>query len=304
MESGAVLEHIEVAEEFLIVFDVISSFYSNQKFSLAKFSYKLLFNCVCNLYNENFSSVYAFLVFLVNNIGFDISNLYNLKNSRMLNNVDLNFALDVLAEVLNILTNQNSSLNCTISNVTFSDFLKILLSSVMSLTVCPNLHVYRIFHSIIAINPLIIEQIASDILAYLIINRHDLLHEYEKVIVSTFQVFSKLHRVEKLVHLILQAINEELNGTDKKEKVNFIFLGIIDQAENTTVTLPNVESIFSRTVLQAFSNCIINLHSWQFINIFKTFNFHFSKMLEVTSEGKLDLNFVAFILQYCYFHFR
>ncbi|RZC42407.1 uncharacterized protein BDFB_000322, partial [Asbolus verrucosus] len=48
----------------------------------------------------------------------------------------------------------------------------------------------------------------------------------------------------------------------------------------------NVDDILPKTVLKYFTNCIINLASWQVINLFKTLLYHLSKSVEELPELK------------------
>lgn len=297
-------EDIEVKDEFLTVLETISSFYNNQKLDLAKFSYKLLFQSVCNLHSKNFKPIYNFFVFLVDNLGFNVSQAFHLKNPLKLQNVELSFSLDVLADAINILTNCSCSLDCIINKLNFSDFLKNILSSVMNLTIFSNLQVYSIIHSIIFINPLIIEQSISNILAYLMINQHltpEIQHSYENLMVSIFQIFSKLHRIEKLVSVMVRSAKCKLEANYKQEPGSYDFVGKNDVADEAVVALPEVESVLSNAVLQAFSSSIISLLSWQVINIFKTLNFHFNEILEAKDEGKFFLLFIYIELLFAFF---
>lgn len=282
-------EDITLRNEFLVVFDAITSFFNRQELNFAKTAYKLFFQCVCNLYNKSYKAIYNFFVLLVNHLGFDVKESYSIKNPVVLPNVNLQFSLEILADAVNILANHNCDLDCTINQVTFSDFLKNILSLIMNLSVVPNLQVYSVMQSLILLNPVIIEQLAPEILAYLMINQQsssELQQEYEKLIVSIFQVFSKLHRIEKLISIMVQSVRSKLIGEFKQGNVPYNFLGNNDLIEKNLVVLPDVEFMLSSTVLQAFSNSVINLLSWQVINIFKSLNYHFTDMLEMKNEGK------------------
>lgn len=263
--------------------------YNSQHFDLAKFSYKLLFQSVCNLHNKNFKAIYNFFVFLIHNLGFNVSDAFHLKSSLRLQNVHLSFSLEVLADVINILTTQNYALDFIINKLSFSDFLKNILSSMMNVAVFSNLQVYSIIHSVVSINPLIIEQNIFNILGYLMINPHntsEIQQNCENLMVSIFQVFSKLHRIEKLVSVMIRSVKCKLEANCGQETISYNYVGKNDLKDKALVALPEADSVLSNTVLLAFYNSIISLLSWQVINIFKTLNFHFAETLQVKKEGK------------------
>lgn len=285
----------------MLVFNTILSFYNNQDLALVKFSYRLLFECVINFYDKNFKAVYSFFVFLVGSIGLDINDAFHIKTSLKLPDLHLSFSLEVLADAINILANHNCALDCAVNKITFSDFLKNIVISVMNLAIIPNLHVHSILHNVVTINPLIIEQTISDTLIYLMINQYtspDIQRDYEKLMEAVFQVFSKLHRIEKLISVMIQSIKVGLDGKPKQDQVYYGFLGENDVVKKRVTTLPNVENMLSDAVLQAFSCRVTALVSWQVINIFKTFNFHLAATtLQIANGGKFD--FVNVISKHC-----
>lgn len=286
----ATTEDIEIKDELVKIFEHIALLH-NQNQSLAKCAYRLLFQGVCNLYGNNFKEVYKFLVVLLGHLGFYLSETFHFKNVAQLQNIryDLSFSLDVIAEVFIILTNHECLLNCTVNNVTFSEFIKSVVLSLTYLALSPNSKVYSIFHSTVILNPLIIEQIVAEILIYLMIKQHfstEIKHDYEKFMISIFQVFSKLHRIEKFVSITIQSLKSELEGEFKSEKVRYNFRGTNNLFDKNTVVLPHVQDIFPTTVLNAFSQHVTSLASWQVINIFKTFNYHFTATVELNIDGE------------------
>lgn len=306
MEFPTNSEDIEVINEFLTVFHEIGIYYNKKKLDLSKFSYRLLFQCVCNLYSSNFKQIYSVFIFLMNSLSFNLARTFNVKNSSRLLDVYLSFSLAVLKDVINILANRVCVLDCTINQISFSDFLKDVLTAVINLVPTSNLHVYSIIESIISINPLIIEQLIAEVLTYLIINEHstsEIQENYEKLMVAIFQVFSKLHRIEKLVSIIIRSLKNKLKNNCKEDKIYYEFLGINDLVEETQIVLPEIEIVLSDVVLQAFSANMMNLLSWQVINIFKTLNFHFAETLETIHEGRyyfiinIDTNLLLFFFR-------
>lgn len=282
-------EDIEIKDDLLKIFEYIALLH-NENQNLAKCAYKLLFQSVCNLYSNNFKEVYKFLIILLDHLGFYLSKVFHFKNVVQLQNIrfDLSFSVDVIAEVFIILTNHACVLDCTVNSINFSEFIKSIVLSVTYLALFPNSQVYSILHSTVIINPLIIEQIVAEILIYLMVKQNISLaikHDYEKFMISILQVFSKLHRIEKFVSIMIQSLKSGLEGEFKSDKVRYNFRGVNDLSSKNA-ELPNVQDIFSDAIMQAFSQHVTSLASWQVINIFKTFNFHFTATVDLSIEGK------------------
>lgn len=282
-------EDTEMRNEFIEVFEYITLLY--KELDLSRRAYKILFQCVCNLYSSKFKEIYNFLIFLVDHLNFDVSGTFRLKNSQKLNSslVPLSFSISVLADVFSILTKTQCSLDCAINNINFSDFLKTVILSVINVALVPNSEVYSILQNVIILNPLITEQIIAELLIYLMVEQNffaETTQDYEKLMVSILQVFSKLHRIEKFVSITIQSLKTGLDGKHKSEKTRYDFQGTNDLLKKN-VKLLGVDEILSDTVLKAFCQHVISLASWQIINICKTFNYHFTATLELEIEGKI-----------------
>lgn len=259
----------------------------NEENNLARCAHKLIFRCVCGRFAGDTKKLYRYLIVLIDHLGFRLTKMFRVKNSVKLPHGDLtlSFSVDVLANTFDILAKHQFTLDNN-----FTDFLKNILLSVINVALTPNSQVYSIFHSIISINPLILEQIVSDVLIYLMVEQHFSLESQansEKFMILIFQVFSKLHRIEKLVHFLVHSLKSGLLEVESppREKV-FTFQGKNDITGEKAGLLLNVENVLSEIVLQAFSQQLVSLASWQIINIFKTFNYHLSEALNLTNTGK------------------
>ncbi|XP_044268895.1 uncharacterized protein LOC123014085 isoform X2 [Tribolium madens] len=245
--------------------------------------FKLLFNSLVYSH-KNFNTVFKMLLLLIEIIGFDTSTEFNFNKIKYhLENPSLNDSLNILRELLDVVSKTKFNLECNIGDVTFNDFIKNLLKSIMALTKVPNTYCYQIFTIVIEINPLIIESLINEILIYTMLSDNSQCRkEYEELMIKIFEVFSKLHRIQNLISKMIPTLKSGLENRKLDEAI-YTFRGELNLKSDENI-LYNIDCILPKSVLNYFTNCIINLASWQVINLFKTLLFHFNKTVEELPE--------------------
>ncbi|XP_066255929.1 uncharacterized protein [Euwallacea similis] len=252
-------------------------------------SYKLFFAAFCHSFKDPQYPFKCF-VLITHLLQFDISNDFQINIPFKLKQSALNFstATTILLDLTETLSFQNFQDSCISNQNSFTDFLRNLLKTLIGLRVL-NSTVLGIILKCMAINPLVIEPIASNLLVFVMMTNHaEFTQCYDKVVVSIFEVFEKLHRVENFIAKIVPALKMAFLGEkSSNENIIYPFKGEFDVATDIIDEL-SVESMFTNTILENLSRCLIGLASWQIINVFKTLLHHLKSSILEYSDGSYD----------------
>ncbi|KAJ3662927.1 hypothetical protein Zmor_007241 [Zophobas morio] len=234
--------------------------------------------------SKNFNNIYKMLVILLEICGFDLKTEFNFNKLKyQVQEPSLNNALYILNELLDTVTKLKVDLESKINDITFSDFIKKLVKSVITLSQHPNICCYQILLKVAEINPLIIESLVNEILVYVMLSDNTSCRkEYEQLMIKIFEVFSKLHRTQNLISKMIPTLQTAI----KERKLNelpYSFRGTVDVQLKTDI-LYSADDILPEVILEYFTSCIISLASWQTINLLKTMTFHLKKAVEQLPE--------------------
>lgn len=247
--------------------------YRNEK-DLTSIHYKLLFHAFSTAYENDFDLVYKFFTLIVQIIGFDLNEkMIFFKASKLKiasDDISLTKSQEILLAVLEVLKDSKIDLKCTLKDTTFSDFLKNLLIEFLYFN-NPSINSYKIFIRILSIEPLLIQSLTEETVCYaMLVDNTNKCKEYNNLILSIFDTYARLHRIESLVSKMVEALNNGLHGHSSKINSLYVFNGVLD-APNCEKTVDlQVERILSKEILDSFSKSICQLASWQVINVFKT----------------------------------
>lgn len=265
------------------LFKFLASLYTKKEICLIGF--KLIFNSFTHTF-KNFTAVYKMFLILIEISGFDIKNVFHFSKVKyQFQEPTITNSLNIINELLDVISKIKVDLECKINDIAFNNFIKNLLMSVIALTKVPNTSCYQIFSKVIDINPLIIESIINETLTYIMLSDNSQCKkEYEELLIKIFEVFSKLHRIQNLISKMIPTLKSGVEDRKLNESV-YIFKGELDLLPDQE-SLYSIDNIFPKSVLNYFTNCIINLASWQVINLFKTLLFHLNKAVEDMSDRK------------------
>ncbi|KAF2892291.1 hypothetical protein ILUMI_13873, partial [Ignelater luminosus] len=253
----------------------INGFWIDYKGNLY-YVYKLIFHSYCASYNNDFQIIYKFFIVLLQIAGFDMANYYKLDKLKEYESkrAKLNQSVMILKELLNVLINNTVDINAELKEITFSDLIRNLTLLILSLTKQPNENIYEYLNCLIILDPLAVEKILDNILAYIMVsNKKNMKAQYKKFFTSLFEVFVKLHRIPTIISRILAITKVALEGKYEFNKSN-INLSIQYEEEELTINDPVVQDMIPNDVLNYFTQCITTLPKWQVINIFLTFRYH------------------------------
>ncbi|CAG9856436.1 unnamed protein product [Phyllotreta striolata] len=242
-----ILEHLKTTIE------------SNKKSSENQF--KLLFHACLVSYGNDPLLTYKFFLILLHIIGFRYE-IIPLTNNLISNNQkETKISYKILLDLLDVLEETKLETNCKINEVNITELLKTILTE----SIIPNKPSktnYQIIEKTIQLDPAITQTLTEQILNYsLLVDNSNHIEQYEGLILTIFELFSKLHRTENLISKIVITLNNFFDN------------------ENNTDYLA-VENVFTKNILVSFTKNIQTLASWQVINVFKTFLYALNKQLE------------------------
>ncbi|KAJ8930658.1 hypothetical protein NQ314_016520 [Rhamnusium bicolor] len=133
--------------------------------------------------------------------------------------------------------------------------------------------VSKLIQKAIAIDPLVIEPITDYIIIYtMMADNREQTEEYENVIISIFEVYAKMHRIESLVTRMVSILNCGFNWRTEVLQEVYEFNGERDQKIHIMEEDDfKIEEIFTENIVQYFSKCICNLASWQIHMLMRSF---------------------------------
>ncbi|XP_060520542.1 uncharacterized protein LOC132698480 isoform X2 [Cylas formicarius] len=246
--------------------------------SNAVISYQLLYNALCRAYSSA-TLRYQFFVVIVQLIGFDLKLNFELEQvPKLKTQFDFTKSLEIYLGLLEVL-NPTTLIDVELEKVNINDFLRNILKSLIFF----NIHtstVYQIFSKTVEISPLVIEPIAGEVVRFIMLaNNERVMEDYENLVISTFNIFAKLHRTEKFVAKMIQALGKPPFEQETPPKQIYGFLKILNFEKPANINLC-ASTIFSERILQCFTNCIYELASWQVVNLLKTLCYHLKIAVE------------------------
>ncbi|KAF7281180.1 hypothetical protein GWI33_005050 [Rhynchophorus ferrugineus] len=265
----------DVRKKRNVLQDIFKYFISAYELNHFDLHFKLILHSLCQ--NSDSHLIYKLCVVTLSFFKFNMRSDFNIQFSMELNSVALSKCINILSILFNEVATKTFS-EIKISNVTTTDFMGKMIKTLIALNI-PTSKVYDIFLSIISINPLTIEPLVNHVVIFLMTaNNCDQVSTYEKLVISIFDVFSKLHRTENFIAKLIQALKTSLVDkvvTKIQADEIFQFNGDCD------ILVPKVETlsakmILTENILQCFTNSINTLASWQVINLMKTFLYHFN----------------------------
>lgn len=219
------------------------------------------------------------LVILIETIGFNVNEHFNLVQIKSSSGLYLDRSLGVLLQLFEVLTTIKTETTTPIQEIPFIEFIRNLLKSVIALTKFPNENCYQIFLRAIQIDPLIIEPMITEILIYIMLNDNSKnAKQYETLMIKIFEVFSKLHRIQNLISKMIPTLK---SGFENRQLGDGIYKF---RGENNDFILNktdyNASNMLPESVLNYFTNCVTTLASWQVMNLFKTLLHHLDQSVE------------------------
>ncbi|XP_066994612.2 unhealthy ribosome biogenesis protein 2 homolog [Anabrus simplex] len=168
-------------------------------------------------------------------------------------------SLLVLRSLLEVLSENNVQLDLMINNVSFRDWLEVLVSSVLKIKI----HgiTFDVLNCIIQLNPLIIEAKISSILECTLFVQEDFIvlkPSYISFLHCVLVMFNKLHRLQKFTSKFLTTI---LDCT------------VVNSAENGRIHLTSSD-ILPKEICHEFCDCMTTLPGSQCIEMMKSLTYH------------------------------
>lgn len=245
---------------------------------LGNFGLKLILEgCFRNF--KNFDSLYKMLIILVDMIGFELKETFNIhKLVYSVTALNIDQSLRIVNHLSDILSTMKIELGHEVNNVTFSTFLRNLCRSIMVETRVPHRYSYTICVNFIQISPLIVESVIDELIVYFMLNDNsENIKQYEVLLLKIFETYNKLHRIQNLISKMIMVISSEVN---KNTLVSSSYKFKIDVELLQKQYSLSVDSMLPISVLNYFVESIIYLASWQTFNLFKTLLFHLDKAVE------------------------
>ncbi|KAJ8949966.1 hypothetical protein NQ318_002374 [Aromia moschata] len=267
----------------------------------AKVKYKLILHALCKAYEADFNLSYKFVILLVHIIGFDLKDkLIFYKGSKLeipVPEISLSKSQEIMLELLDILCRTNVKMDCSVKELMFSEFIRNILRQLLYLNT-PSDTCYHIFIKAIVIDPVVIEPIIDGLICYtMTADNRKQETEYENLIVSIFEVYSKLHRIENLIAKLVSSLYDKFNGATIALKEIYEFRGQCDiDSRDIKAKHFKIDNILTKKILEYVSTCICNLASWQVINVFKTLLHYLKKHLScIDITGNEDWLYFAYM---------
>lgn len=284
-----------------LLFESLLTFYKLDIDSAASV-YKAVFYSYCKSYSNEFSMVLKLFLLLLEHLRFIEYKVIFFNTSNIQNAVsEKDKDLVILKELLSVLTTNKNNLNFPIQGVTLTETLRKIIIKTLQLTDKSCMRVsLEILSNVIAINPLVIEPIISEILVIVMLSDHsEHQFHYNSLLVAIFEVFAKLHRIQSLISKMIPALKSALEGSFKSDNLTYNFQNINDKE---SVEL-HVTDILSEPILSYFSDCVTSLVGWQVMNLFKTFIFHLNAAVDNIGEGMYLKRHYHFCFAKCYWIF-
>ncbi|XP_022913504.2 uncharacterized protein [Onthophagus taurus] len=264
-----------------IIIDIIIENYSSKNLSVIS----LIYHAFCSSFESKFSIIYEFTALLLQICGIDVQEkfkfLFDYKNL----SYDVNFSMDVISNIYEELKDLKTNPDDKIDVFNISMTTQSLLTTIINIT-DPTKAVLNIFTYAIQAEPLILEPMLSTILPYVMFSDiTEYVDEYNKLLLTILAVSAKLYRLSNLIAKMLQCI-KHYSPKHSLETDVFAFKGTVERKKELCIC--DVELILPAQVLESFSKHILDLPSWQVINIFTSFVHHLKIVSESFNELYLD----------------
>lgn len=236
--------------------------------------FKLFFDAFSRAYENDFTLIYQFFVTIIQIIGFDLNDkvIFHKTSKLNISNEDLSLrhSTKILLSILEVMIHVKIDSNVLIKNISMSNFLKNLFIEFLYFNQ-PCKITYDIFLKMLTTDPLIIQSVTEETIGFaMLTNNSDCTFEYNKLITSIFDTYSRLHRVESLISKMIGVLDKNLHEESSKINSLYAFRGKINLNKNRERTDINVEQVLTKEILECFGKSIEQLASWQVVNVFKT----------------------------------
>lgn len=262
-------------------------------------AFKLIFVSFINAHKTDTIKIFQFFVLIVQYLGFKIKREFNITPPKSELNYNLNVSLKILAEILEIISKENISINEPINNIKFSEFLVSLLTSIIRINAKPCASILKIIKNLIIIDPVIVTTTISEILVFLCFKKDEKFKtEHSQLMISIFEMYLKLHRLHKFCSELLKSIHDGLFAQKQPvEQAKFKFSAKIENTERVFVS--SVRDVFPKNVVSYFQECVSLQTNKQIISIMRTFIANLNEICEHLidyTEGCIHIFFVKWIL--------
>ncbi|KAG5870299.1 hypothetical protein JTB14_018096 [Gonioctena quinquepunctata] len=283
-----------------ILFHYLVETYKSDEKS-ASYYYKLIFHALLVAYDNDFELVYQFFVVLSHSLGFKLGEkmMSNSASINKLPEVDIcvERSMDCILEVLKVLAVSKTDSSCKINDVAFSDCLKNLLIDHI-FAIKPSSTNYEIITQVIIIDPLIVQALSDQIIVYsMMADNSECREQYEELIISIFNTYSKLHRVENLVSKMMITLSQGFDGSYSRKYIHSLGEKTKESATEGNYDYLRIEDIFTENILTTFSKSIGVLASWQVINVFKTLLYSLKSSLKIMCDVGEDNKMCGIYMQ-------
>ncbi|KAK9887117.1 hypothetical protein WA026_020565 [Henosepilachna vigintioctopunctata] len=235
---------------------------------------------------NDFSLIFKFFIVLIEQLGFDLSNDFEFcKITKINDSFELTKSLIILSDMLEIISKNKSELSCSVK-ICFSQFVENLVNSIVGLTNSPNKTCFKILMLSIEIHPLLVEKHLSTLIAYSMLSNNIECDEYSQLILKIFETYDKLHRIQNLISKMLPVLKCSI-GNAQNHELLYSFRGSPEWHKETEYHF-DIEKILPGVVLNYFSQCIVQMASWQVMNLYKTFLFHLEETVKDFTKSSDD----------------
>lgn len=258
----------ELASNNLIV--ILQDLY-NSDTANAKIGFKVIFTAFLTSHKSQTMHIYKFFILLLQLIGFKVDAKFNTNLPNIDLQYDLNKSISILADIFEIISRENVTMDGKINEITFNDCVKFVTNSIMRLESQPSLSSLKLFQYVIVIDPLIIDSSISEILSFITLSKKPdgLQISYSNLMIALFEMYMKLHRVHKFSSELLRTLKNTLHGNLEEKQPDFEFKQEIYKSKHLE-TVSSVREMFPDSVVNYFYQCITLQSSKQVISIMRT----------------------------------
>ncbi|CAH2005718.1 unnamed protein product [Acanthoscelides obtectus] len=244
-----------------------------------KIAYKLIFHALSEAYNSHYDLILRLFYILTHILGFKIEISELQLDQCILPPIHSEI---ILFELLDIISHLNLDPNFVVKEINLESFLQNMVKDILNRKDISSAS-YKIIKKCIDIEPLIVNSLIEDIITNAMILKNfegkstkNEQIEYENLIFSIFDVYSKLHRFEGLISKIVtqfhrwcteETVRSCIEGQNLKKKHRSRCRSGVSDNINIMLIVAN---IISDAILKKFSRCVEALAGWQIVNILKT----------------------------------
>lgn len=187
-------------------------------------------------------------------------------------NHDSNKSFIIMADIFEIIHSTNVNLNTKINETTLDDFIKYNIVTILNTKPQLNEGILKILKATILLNPLIIENLITDIIYCVCIKREDNINSiYSDFMYSLFEMYFKLHRIHKFTSELLRTLKSVLSDDiQEREKIEDIITDVLE--------------ILPEKVIDYYHYCILLQSGKQVISIMRTLLTHLKDIVDNLSD--------------------